>query len=244
MIIKGWIVSIVCTVYPSIHHSPFITLLTLMKRKIYFISGLGADRSVFDQLDLSFCEPVFLDWITPIRKESLEAYALRLAKNITEPDATIVGLSMGGMMAVTIVTHHPQMKAIIISSNRTAAEFPSYTKFFATYLPLYQLATPWILRCIFPLSCWFLGAATPEEKQHLARVIRQTDIRFMKWCIGAIARRKKADTPQNIIHIHGTADRLLPYSLVQPDYTIKGGGHLMVRNKAAEISGLLKKICI
>jgi hypothetical protein len=32
-------------------------------KKVYFISGLGADKRAFSFLDLSFCEPVFINWI-------------------------------------------------------------------------------------------------------------------------------------------------------------------------------------
>lgn len=212
--------------------------------KVYFISGLGADETVFDNLDLSFCEPVFLTWIAPLKNESLSDYALRLADGIKEPAATIVGLSMGGMMASEIVKAHPLMKAVIISSNRTAKEFPSYSRFIIKYFPLYQLTTKNILRIIFPITCWFLGAKTKEDKNHLWHIIARTDLSFVKWCIKAIANWKLNEEQANVIHIHGTADKLLPYRYVHPDFTIKGGEHLMIRNRAAEISGLLKKHCI
>jgi pimeloyl-ACP methyl ester carboxylesterase len=211
------------------------------KKKVYFISGLGADQTVFDQLDLSFCTPVFIDWIQPIKKESLAHYALRLAENIKEPDATIVGLSMGGMMASEIVRAHPAMKALIISSNKTALEFPAFTRFSIKYFPVYRLTTKWILRLIFPVTCWFLGA-NEQDKKHLWGMIERRDMAFIKWCIWAIGRWRPGPPQPNVIHIHGTADKLLPYQYVQPDHTITGGTHLMVRNRAKEISGLLRTL--
>jgi pimeloyl-ACP methyl ester carboxylesterase len=215
----------------------------LPKKKVYFISGLGADRTVFKNLDLSFCEPVFLDWITPFKKESLQHYALRLAEAIKEPDATIVGLSMGGMMASEIIKAHPSMRAVIISSNRCAKEFPKYTRFLTTYLPAYQLNTKGIMRVIFPITSWFLGAENEADRKHLWGAIDRINLPFLKWCIWAIANWRLPEPQPNIIHIHGMADRVLPYRYVKPDYTIKGGGHLMIMNRAAEISELLKKLC-
>jgi hypothetical protein len=47
-------------------------------KKVYFISGLGADKRAFSFLDLSFCEPVFIEWIKPLKNETLQGYALRL----------------------------------------------------------------------------------------------------------------------------------------------------------------------
>jgi pimeloyl-ACP methyl ester carboxylesterase len=211
------------------------------KKKVYFISGLGADSTVFDQLDLSFCEPVFLDWITPLKKESLEHYALRLAESIREPDATIVGLSMGGMMATEIVKAHPRMKAIIISSNKSSTEFPAFTRFSIRYFPLYQLTTKWILRLIFPLTCWFLGA-NEQDKKHLWKMIERRDMAFIKWCIWAIGRWRSDSPRPNVVHVHGTADKLLPIRYVHPEHRVNGGTHLMIRNRAKEIAGLLQSL--
>lgn len=49
--------------------------------KIYTISGLGADQRVFQELKLDY-ELVPLNWISPIRNESIQSYASRLAENI------------------------------------------------------------------------------------------------------------------------------------------------------------------
>ncbi len=211
-------------------------------KKVYLISGLGADRTVFSKLDLSFCEPVFLDWIEPHKKESLRSYALRLSEKITEPDATIIGLSMGGMIASEIVKAHPAMKAVIISSNRTAKEFPFYTRFSIKYLPLYKFTTKTIMRLIFPINCWTLGAESEADKKHLRGVIERTNLPFVKWCIWSIGRWDLTEPQPNVVHIHGSADHLLPYRYVKPDYTIKGGGHLMIMNRAKELSELLRKV--
>jgi len=39
--------------------------------QVYFLSGLGADKRIFELLNLSFCEPVFIDWIPPQQNETL-----------------------------------------------------------------------------------------------------------------------------------------------------------------------------
>src|SRR5436190_22473098 len=93
-------------------------------KKIYFISGLGADKRVFSFLDLSFCEPIFIDWITPLKKESLESYALRLRQSIPEPEPIIIGISFGGMLATEMAKADNRIKSIIIASNKTSDELP------------------------------------------------------------------------------------------------------------------------
>ena len=45
--------------------------------------------------------------------------------------------------------------------------------------------------------------------------------------------------PANLFHIHGNTDLIFPIIFVKPDVVIKGGGHLMIHKKAAEISVIL-----
>ncbi|HQV56104.1 MAG TPA: alpha/beta hydrolase, partial [Chitinophagaceae bacterium] len=85
-------------------------------KKVYFISGLGADKRAFSFLDLSFCEPIFIDWIKPVDNESLYQYAMRLKEQINEPSPIIVGVSFGGMLATEIAKSDASAKVIIISS--------------------------------------------------------------------------------------------------------------------------------
>jgi pimeloyl-ACP methyl ester carboxylesterase len=210
-------------------------------KNVYFLSGLGADKRVFSFLDLSFCKPVFIDWLKPVKNESLKSYALRLRKEIPERDPVIVGISFGGMLASEIAKADENAKAIIISSNKTHKEFPGYFRI-GKYLPLYK----WIpgnskSKMIKPVNL-FLGAKGKEQKQLLKQIITESDPLFVKWAIGAILHWDSKETAPNIIHIHGTRDRLLPYRYVKADYTIQKGGHVMTMDNHAEISAILKKL--
>lgn len=42
--------------------------------KIYFISGLGADKRAFHQLNLPGFEKIFIDWIQPMPNETIQTY--------------------------------------------------------------------------------------------------------------------------------------------------------------------------
>jgi len=41
------------------------------------------------------------------------------------------------------------------------------------------------------------------------------------------------------VHIHGDQDRIFPIKNIKPDYVIKGGTHMMVWNRADEISAII-----
>lgn len=210
-------------------------------KKVYFISGLGADKRVFSYLDLSFCEPVFIDWIQPEVNETLKAYALRLRKEIPEKNPVIVGISFGGMLVTEMNKADKNMKGIIVSSNKISAEFPRYLRI-TKYFPVYKWTPVFISKKVMLTTAWLSGRKDKTQKKIMRQIIMDSDINFVRWAIHAILQWKNKEIPTGLIHIHGTADKLLPYRLVKPDYTIKQGSHVMTMDKHAEISDLLKKL--
>lgn len=216
-----------------------MTTAFLFMQKVYFISGLGADKRAFSLLDLSFCEPVFIDWINPVKNESLENYALRLRQQIKEEHPVIVGVSFGGMLATEMAKADSLVKAIIIASSKSADEFPAYLRL-TKYFPLYKWLPGALIKNI-PLSR-ILGVKENEQKKLLRSILADADPAFLKWAIGAIVNWKEKIIPANVQHIHGTADKLLPFRYVKADFEIAGGTHLMSINKPDEVSTLLKQL--
>jgi pimeloyl-ACP methyl ester carboxylesterase len=217
--------------------------LTIPLRKVYFISGLGADKRSFSFLDLSFCNPIFIEWIQPQANESLADYALRLRKQISDEHPIIVGVSFGGMLATEMAKADPNIKAIIISSNKTAKEFPSIYRT-GKYLPVYKWVPPALLKRTALFRSLFFGPKGEKQKETFRQILNDSDTRFTKWAIHSILCWNNNVVPENIIHIHGTSDKLLPFKKVKADYVIENGTHLMIMNQPEEISGLIKKLIV
>jgi hypothetical protein len=144
------------------------------------------------------------------------------------------------MLAAEMAKDDKQMNVIIIASNKSAAEFPSYLRA-GKYLPLYKWLPEKLIKNT-RLVNWVLGLKGDEQKKLLAEILAGTDLNFLKWAIEAILDWKEKETPANVKHIHGTADKLLPFKYVKADYTIHGGTHLISINKPIEISSLLKEL--
>lgn len=210
---------------------------------IYFISGLGANRRTFSLLDLSFCNPVFIDWEQPLVKETLPQYAKRLMERITEKEPVIIGLSLGGMLATEMAKLNPKAKVIIISSNKTSLELPAYLRA-GLYLPVYRWSGKQTQQRAKFLYLWIFGARGERSKALLKSIMAESDPKLTAQFIDMILRWKNETVPPNVTHIHGTADKLLLHKKVKADYTIQGGTHLMIMNEAAEISALLKKLIL
>lgn len=211
-------------------------------KKVYFIPGLGADKRSFGFLNLPFCEPQFIEWLKPALTDTLPLYAEKLFRLINDEEATIVGLSFGGMLATEMAKQHPQTKVIIISSAKSYRELPVYFRFWKRF-PVYKYFSDRTMKSSGKMIIKILGAKGKEQQKLQHEIIASSDPSFTRWAMDAIVKWSNNDIPKNVIHIHGTTDRLLPYRSVKADYPIAKGEHLMVMDRADEISELLKTLC-
>lgn len=100
-----------------------------MTDKCYLLSGLGADGTVFQYLDFEGVEVEYMEWLPPLPKETLPAYAKRMTQKITTPHPILVGLSFGGMVAIEIAKQIPVKKVISMIVNKAHEITPLINKF-------------------------------------------------------------------------------------------------------------------
>src|SRR5689334_13499819 len=98
--------------------------------KVYFLSGLGADSRSFKYLRLpKGYEPIYIDWLDPLAKESLTGYSERISKKIdTSEPFILIGLSFGGILSTEVVQFVKPLKTILISSVARRKELPAHYK--------------------------------------------------------------------------------------------------------------------
>lgn len=212
--------------------------------KVYFISGLAADSRVFKHINLpTGYEPVYLDWIPPLKSETLEAYAIRLSGGIdtTQPFA-LVGLSMGGMIAIEITKRLDPSACILLCSVPTHKHFPVYYKW-AYYLRLHRMVPVAAIKLGSKLKRGFT-ADNKEDQETLRQVIHDSDPAFIRWAMHAILGWRNEIIPNRLWHIHGSKDGILPIRNTKPTHTVQGGNHLMIMSKAAELNKFLEEALI
>ena len=178
-------------------------------KNIYFFSGLGADERVFQYVDLSFCNPIFIKWNLPFENESIENYALRLSEQI-----------------------------ILISSAKTKYEIPPYYQF-AGAINAHKIIPTAFVQKLKTINYFLFGVSSTKEKELLNNIIQDTNPEFLNWAIDKIVNWENEIIPENTIHIHGNADRILPIRFVKPDYTINKAGHFMIVQNAKEIDAII-----
>jgi pimeloyl-ACP methyl ester carboxylesterase len=226
----------------AIPADPVISEADSLKTNIYFLSGLGADKRVFSKLALSDRFSVnHIEWIAPLKKESLRHYAGRLVSQIdTTKPFQLVGLSFGGMLASELSELiHPEQISII-SSTPTGIPVSKFNRGLLKVLLFHPLAAPF-LKSANKLTYKYFGARTPELKSLLKDILHDTDSKILKWALIQISGWDRKVKAANLYHIHGSEDKLIPASLVHPDVLIEGGGHLMIYEQHEEISGILNR---
>lgn len=212
-----------------------------MGHHIYILSGLGADERVFQKIDFSGFEVTFVRWISPHRKETIEDYTSRLLEQIKHPNPTLIGISFGGMVAVELSKLISVRKIILLASAKNKKEVPQYFRW-AGKLGLHNLLPAKVLKRQNAITYWFFGIRNSTDKKLLKEILADTDPQFLSWAIAKIARWQHNTPPQNCTHIHGSADRILPFKFVKADIKILGGGHFMTVNKSEELSRLLREL--
>ncbi|GAA4791892.1 hypothetical protein GCM10023231_19780 [Olivibacter ginsenosidimutans] len=206
---------------------------------VYLFSGLGADYRAFRYLDLSGFHVVHIPWITPLAHEHIESYAKRLSAPITAPNAILIGLSFGGILAIEVAKQVAVHGIILLASIKNYSELPFYYRWIGKLRLHHLVPTSWLAKPHF-WSAWIFGAKTKAEKKLMATILKDTDIPFLTWALDVILSWKNTEIPNRLIHIHGTKDRLLPLRFVNADIIIDGGEHLMTINKAKEVSKAIR----
>jgi pimeloyl-ACP methyl ester carboxylesterase len=214
-------------------------LLKSMSKNVFVISGLGADERIFYKLNFGNNNVTHLSWQQPLPKESFEAYATRLALPIVgKQNVVLVGLSFGGMVATEIARQISCEKVILISSAKHGGEIPKIYKA-AGKIGLHKIISAALLKQANIVTNTLFSTRAQQDRKLVHNMIQQADTVFLNWAINKIVHLPVKPTPANLVHIHGTADRILPYKNVQATHTVPAGRHLMIVNNSKEIQSYL-----
>ncbi|HEY0299232.1 MAG TPA: alpha/beta hydrolase [Arachidicoccus sp.] len=210
--------------------------------KVYFISGLGANEKIFQRIQLpEGFEPVYLNWINPLNDETFESYARRLAQQIESgTDFILIGLSLGGMIAVEMNKFLAPKLTILISSAVNKNELSSWTLFLGI-LGISNLITERMYHTNSFYTDNFLGIKSVEDHALQKEMLSKAPIEFFHWAIPKIVRWQNEFIPERLLRIHGTKDKIIPFKNAEGIIAIKDGTHFMVFNRANEINKILSE---
>lgn len=208
--------------------------------KLYAIPGLGADHRIYDKLHVDGVELVALDWPTMPDGASLKDYAAKLAAQVdTSTPYALVGVSMGGMVALEMAQLLQPKLTVLISSWKGPEEMPASIKAIGR-LNATSLINEWTLRFSAPMLKFTLGGESKEDQSLLQDMLGSIPADQIRIGAEAILDWKGCVLPDKLVHIHGDSDRMMPLASIKDPTVVKGGTHFMVYDRAGEINEIIQ----
>jgi len=214
--------------------------------KTVLIPGLGYNSRIFEHLNLSTFDIEYLNWIEPQEGEKIHDYAQRLFSKIKKnaQGITLIGHSLGGIVAQEIASTHQIEKVILISSIKSRKELPLSFKMVSP-LNLHKLFTKEI--SIKTIKLWGKnhGFISNQDKDLFISMVEQQTNSYLQWALKELSlwHSPNISSRTELFQIHGTHDKTFPISLIhQIDFTIKNGSHIFVYKQADKVSEIIKSI--
>jgi len=209
---------------------------------LYFISGLGADKRVFQKLILPDLFIIHhIEWVHVSGHESMDSYCRRLSQQIDQTQPFIlIGLSFGGLIAIRMSSFLSPVQTVIISSFCFKREVPAFY-IFLSMTRLYRLLPARFLLKPNNILFRLFGANEPVKRKMLKSILEDTDPVLFRWAVKQLFSFENNWKPESFLHIHGTADKILPLNARMDAIPVEGGEHLMVYSKAEVVSELLNQ---
>ena len=207
--------------------------------------GLAASSAIFERIEL--LEEVFemhlLEWEIPLPKESLTAYAKRIADKITHEMPVLVGVSFGGILVQEMAKHISVRKVIIISSVKSNAEFPRRLKIAKT-TKAYKLIPMSLIVNIENLAKFSFGEKINQRIKLYEKFLSVRDIGYLEWAVEKVILWDREVIDESVVHIHGDMDDVFPIKYIKDCTIVKGGTHIMILSKYKWLNTHLPQIIL
>ncbi len=202
------------------------------KIPVYFMPGMAASPKIFEHIQLP--EDTFtcfyLEWLIPEKKESLSTYAKRMCTTINHDTIVLIGVSFGGVLVQEMSKYLRLKKLIIISSVKTKYEMPKRMQILKK-TKLYILLPTQLAQNLEVLSKLVFGKTVTNRIDLYKKYLAVNHPRYLSWAIKNMICWQQEEELPNVVHIHGTKDKVFPIKNIKPCISIEGGTHIMILTK-------------
>ena len=206
--------------------------------------GMAASSAIFERINLpnEIFETHLLEWFLPNINETLKHYAQRMAVNITEENAVLIGVSFGGILVQEMKQFLNVRKVIVISSIKSNTELPKRMKIAKT-TKAYKLIPTKLFENMESLVKYTFGSSIIKKRLKLyEKFLSIRDKVYLDWSIEQIINWERVEIDPSIIHIHGDADEVFPIKYIKNCIPVAGGTHIMIITKYQWLNLNLPKI--
>jgi pimeloyl-ACP methyl ester carboxylesterase len=217
----------------------------MTKIPVYFMPGLAAGTSIFENIDLPAeqFEVFFLEWFVPNDKESLQEYAKRMTEKIEYENPVLVGVSFGGILVQEMAKIIKVRKLIIVSSVKSNKEFPRRMKFAKKTLA-YKLMPTSLLANVAALEKLSFGETFKKRIRLYEKYLNMRDKKYLDWAIENVILWSRTEPDENVIHIHGDKDEVFPVQYIENYIPVAGATHILIINKYKWLNENLPKLIL
>ena len=202
------------------------------KTHVYFMPRMCANPLIFERIKLSSnFKPHYLNWISPLKNESLQNYVIRLSKYIKHKDSILVGVSFGGVIVQELSKILKIKKVVIISSVKSNKELSNSMKF-AKKTKSYKLLPVTWLNDFESLLAFVLGPKIKRKVNLYRKYLSFRDENYLKWAIREMVNWNQTSPLKGVIHIHGTYDLVFPVLNIKNYIPVERGDHTMILKRA------------
>ncbi|MCB0458329.1 MAG: alpha/beta hydrolase [Flavobacteriaceae bacterium] len=215
----------------------------MSKTHIYFVPGLAAGKEIFKNIILSedTYELHIIEWLLPDKKESLSAYAKRMASLVTENNSVLIGVSFGGVMVQEMAAFLKLKKLIIISSVKCRSELPKRFTV-AKLTKAYKLLPTGLVATAGDLARFAIGHRSKKRLKLYDEYLSVKDKVYLDWAIENMINWSRKEPSKEVYHIHGDIDPVFPIKNIKNVITLENGSHIMILNKGSKVSKLVQNI--
>lgn len=216
------------------------------KTHVYLMPGMAASKAIFEYIDLpkEQFELHYLEWITPLKKESLNDYAKRMISSIKHDSPVLLGVSFGGILVQEMSKFISAKKIVVVSSVLNEGDYPFRMKF-ARISKIYKLTPTRMFSDVEKLAKYAFGVTVKDRVELYKKYLSVSDKKYLDWALEEIINWKQTQTIENVIHIHGTNDKVFPSKYIKGEHiAVKNGTHVMIINKYKWFNENLPKLLI
>ncbi|MFD0962925.1 alpha/beta hydrolase [Pseudofulvibacter geojedonensis] len=216
------------------------------KTHVYLMPGMAASKAIFEYINLP-CDQFelhYLEWIIPYKKEALTSYAKRMSELVQHQNPVLLGVSFGGILVQEMNKYISVKKTVVVSSVLNEKDYPFRMKF-AKLSKVYKLAPTRMFSDVEKLAKYAFGVTIKERIELYKKYLSVNDKKYLDWALEEIINWKQTQKLDNVIHIHGTNDRVFPFKNIKGDFiAVKNGTHVMIINKYKWFNENLPKLLI
>ncbi len=213
------------------------------KIHVYFVPGLAAGKEIFRNIILpdDRFQTHIIEWLIPEKKERISDYAKRMAANVNEENAVLIGVSFGGVMAQEMSAFLDLKKLIIISSVKSKHELPLRLKI-VRKLGAYRLVPTRLVVKSDDLTKLAVGPRSKKRLKIYDEYLHVRDERYLNWAIKNMVCWDREECQEDVHHIHGNEDIVFPIKNLKTNHIIEGGTHIMLLRKGKQVTDKIIEI--